>query len=241
MSQTELMIAWDAQADATTYDIEHRTGSGNWITTTATTTPAMLTGLTASTEYEIRVRAKNATEIGDWSSTITQTTLDPPPPPDPDPALAQVTGVSVTTTMSQTELMIAWDAQVDATTYDIEHRAGTNAWITTSATTTPALLTGLTASTEYEIRVRAKNTTETGEWSSTATQTTPDNPVSPPQQTLTQVTGVSATTTTEDTELSVSFTTQTTATGYDVEYRLTSSAPSGLWTCLLYTSPSPRD
>ena len=109
MSQTELMIAWDAQADATTYDIEHRTGSGNWITTTATTTPAMLTGLTASTEYEIGVRAKNATEIGDWSSTITQTTLDPPPPPDPDPALAQVTGVSVTTTMSQTELMIAWD------------------------------------------------------------------------------------------------------------------------------------
>ena len=235
---TELMVSWDTQMDATNYDIEYRTGSEAWSMTTSTTGSVTLTNLQTSATYEVRVRATTQTEMGDWSSTITQTTAGQSPPPLPDPILLQVSNVNVTTTMTNTELMVTFDTQQDATGYDIDYRTGSNSWTTITASTSPATLTRLTENTEYEIRVRATTQTQNGDWSSTITQSTPQGQVTPPPATLTQVSNVAVSTTTEETELSISFDTQTQATGYDIEYRLTSTAPSGLWT-MSATSSSP--
>ena len=240
---TELSVSFDTQVQAAGYDIEHRltssAPSGAWTATTSTTSPTTITGLTASTSYQVRVRAKTQTQMGAWSSTITQTTANAPAPPV-SPTLTQVTNVSATSTMSSTELMISWDTQDDATSYDVEYRlsstAPSGAWTMDTATTSPAVVMSLTASTSYQIRVRAKTQTQTGDWSATVTQSTADAPVSPPTTTLTQVTNVVVSQTTENTELSVAFNTQTTATSYDVEYRLSSTAPSGLWSMSTTTS-----
>ena len=237
---TELSVAFDTQTTATSYDVEYRLSStapsGLWSMSTTTSTPHTLTSLTTGSSYQVRVRATTQTETGDWSDTQTQSTPDPPAPP-PAPTLTQVTNVAVSTTSESTELSIAFDTQDDATSYDIEHRAGSGAWTMNTATTSPVLLMDLTASTAYQVRVRAKTATETGDWSATATQTTPSPP--PPTPTLTQVISVTVSATPESDELSVSFDTQNDATSYDVEYRLTSTAPSGLWSMATATS-SPK-
>ena len=201
---------------------------------TASTSPATLTGLTAETTYEVRVRAKTQTDTGDWSEVVSQTTPDREAsgPAEPE-SVTQVTNVLVTQTAGGTDLMVAWDTQTQATSYDIDYRTGSGSWTTNTATTSPAMLTGLTASTSYQVRVRARNANGAGAWSVTATQTTPDALVSPgpggQQDVLVQVSDVLVAQTTEPTELMVSWDLQADATGYDVEYRLTSTAPSGLW------------
>ena len=119
--------------------------------------------------------------MGDWSSTITQTTAGPSPPPLPDPILlASFKCFNVSTTMTNTELMVTFDTQQDATGYDIDYRTGSNSWTTITASTSPATITGLTENTTYQVRVRATTLSQNGDWSSTVTQTTPQGQVTPP-------------------------------------------------------------
>ena len=249
-ADTELSVSWDTQAQATRYIIRYRVvGAESWtrLRPNPTASPATITGLTAGTQYEIRVRGRNDLMAGPYSDTVMFTTSSPDDSglPSGQVDLTQVSNVSATATMSSAELMVSFDTQEDATGYDVEHRltssAPSGAWTTNTATTSPAVVMGLTANTQYQVRVRATTATQMGDWSDIATQTTPS--ASPPpsgpggqQDTLTQVTNVSVSQTTENTELSISFDTQNDATGYDVEYRLTSTAPSGLWTMSTTTS-----
>ena len=55
----------------TGYEVRYRTGGGNWTdwTHSGTGTSATITGLTASTTYDVQVRALNGETPSDWSST----------------------------------------------------------------------------------------------------------------------------------------------------------------------------
>ncbi len=75
ISSTSLQINWEAPANSgpaiTDYDYRYQQASGTWTevtTTTITGTTATITGLRASTSYDVEVRAKNAEGTSDWSN-----------------------------------------------------------------------------------------------------------------------------------------------------------------------------
>ena len=77
---TWLDVAWAAPADngsaITDYDLQYRVTNGNWASAdhTGTGTTTRLTGLTADTEYEVRVRATNAEGTSGWSPSASRRT-----------------------------------------------------------------------------------------------------------------------------------------------------------------------
>jgi len=77
IAETTATLSWDAVPGAT-YDLRYRqTGTTTWITTAITGVSSNLTGLTALTEYEARVRSKcSGGSNSAYSSAITFTTTD---------------------------------------------------------------------------------------------------------------------------------------------------------------------
>ncbi len=86
---TVLDVAWTAPdvgagLPITDYDVEYRKqGDENWTDRpfSSTGTHTTLTGLTPSTAYEVRVRARNADSAGDWSSPGRESTIGNNSPP----------------------------------------------------------------------------------------------------------------------------------------------------------------
>ncbi len=116
-----LDLSWAAPSDngsaVNGYDVQYRAGSsGSWTSWphAGTTRSATITGLTNNTEYEVRVRARNAVGNGPWS-TVTAT----PVPQKPDAPAAP------TLTSSGTTMTVAWTAPsangADISDYDIEY------------------------------------------------------------------------------------------------------------------------
>ena len=74
-SSTSLQVTWDAPENTgppiTDYDYRYREPSGSWTEVTNTTitgTTVTISGLTASTSYDVEVRATNAEGTSDWSN-----------------------------------------------------------------------------------------------------------------------------------------------------------------------------
>ena len=143
-----LDLSWAAPSDngsaVSGYDVQYRNASsGGWSSWShaGTTRSATITGLTNNTEYEVRVRARNAVGNGPWS-TVKAT----PIPEKPDAPAAP------TLTSSGTTMTVSWTAPsangAEISDYDIEyssdngttwtphlHRSYTST-LTTSDTTT---------------------------------------------------------------------------------------------------------
>lgn len=64
---------WDAVSGATSYQVERRTGTGTWLTSTTTGTSQVITGLTNGTAYQVRVAAINSDGMGLYSDVQTVT------------------------------------------------------------------------------------------------------------------------------------------------------------------------
>ena len=88
ISSTSLSVSWDAPTNAgppiTDYDYRYRESpgapDGTWTEVTGTTitaTSATIDKLTASTYYDVQVRATNAEGTSDWSNSGTETTNAP--------------------------------------------------------------------------------------------------------------------------------------------------------------------
>ncbi len=80
-SSSSLTVPWTAPdsrgSEITDYDVQYRSGtSGTWADAkhSGTATPMTITGLTASTSYQVQVRAGNVKGAGDWSESATATT-----------------------------------------------------------------------------------------------------------------------------------------------------------------------
>ena len=71
-----ITIAWDANADVNSWNIQYRPEGGSLSSATSNTNTYTITGLTGHTNYEIQVQANCGDgNVSDWSSTITvQTT-----------------------------------------------------------------------------------------------------------------------------------------------------------------------
>ncbi len=85
-------LSWSAVTNATAYTVERSlTGSGDWtvLTAAATSTSYTAVGLSASTLYFFRVKATNATQVGEYSaarSAMTSAVVELPPQ-DFEPAI----------------------------------------------------------------------------------------------------------------------------------------------------------
>ncbi len=138
------------------------------------------TGLTASTQYFYRVRARNATTDSAWSATANATTQATPPPP-----VAAPTGLTAAA-ISTSQINLQWANPATNETEVVVQRDTTSAFAAPVSATLPAdstsySSTGLAAGTQYFYRVRARNATTDSAWSATAnatTQTTPPPPSS---------------------------------------------------------------
>jgi endoglucanase Acf2/uncharacterized protein YjdB len=120
--------------------------------TTVTTTSATISGLTSGTSYAFKVRAKDAVpNYSGYSNTLTvSTTGDTTPPTAP----SNLTSPSKT----NNSVSLSWTGSTDnvaVTGYEVYVNTETTPRIT--VTTTTATITGLTASTTYAFKVRAKD------------------------------------------------------------------------------------
>ena len=226
--ETWLEASWTAPDDngaaITGYDVHYRETGGNWTDAnhSGTGTTKRITGLTADTVYQVRVRASNSEGAGDWSpaaSGRTDAAVEAPDAPS-----------TPTLTAGETWLDASWTAPADngaaITGYDVHYRETGGNWTDANhtGTGTTKRITGLTADTAYEVRVRASNAEGAGDWSPAASSAhgrggrrTPDAPSAP---TLT------AGTTWIEASWTAPADNGAAITGYDVHYRET----GGNWT-----------
>ena len=151
--------ASNTAAAAVSYDLEWRAGTtGDWTEIdNIISTSRVITGATSGTAHQWRVRAQNPVGVSAWSATQSVTTSTEQTP--------NVPVASAATNIEETSFTMNWAASVvdgthdAARSYEIEWRAGTTGAFTpvTGITMTNYTLTGLTAGTSYQWRVRARN------------------------------------------------------------------------------------
>jgi YD repeat-containing protein len=167
---TSATASWTAASDAVgVTGYQYRLNSGSW-QTLGNVLSVSLSGLTNATSYTVNVRGRDG--AGNWGafSSNTFVTRDTAAPSTP-------TGLAISV-VSSTQLNLSWTASTDnaaVTGYDVERCTGANcttfAQIATSTTTTYND-GGLTASTSYTYRVRARDAANNlSAFSSTATGT----------------------------------------------------------------------
>ena len=168
VTSSSASISWSAVSGATSYNVQYRiAGSGAaWSSTSSTTTGVALSGLAASTQYEVQVQAVCGTNTGSFSAstlfttTATGTTCGTP---------SGLNATSVTTSSAT----LNWAAVSGASSYNVQYRPNsTTVWTTTTSTTTSVNITGLTAATQYTYQVQAVCSGTPGAYSTTATFTT---------------------------------------------------------------------
>ncbi|MBO7494507.1 MAG: fibronectin type III domain-containing protein [Bacteroidales bacterium] len=72
-----IAIAWDANANVSSWNIRYSTVGGSWSTATSNTNSYTITGLTGLTDYEIQVQANCGNgNLSEWSGSITAQTTN---------------------------------------------------------------------------------------------------------------------------------------------------------------------
>ena len=153
-----LEVSWTAVSDAGGYKVQWKSGEENYATsrqaviTAGATTSHTITGLTAGTEHTVRVIAtKENADDAPASDEVTGTPRAVSP--------AQVTGLEVAAGTNR--LVVSWTAVAAADGYKVQWKSGEEDYATsrqaviTAGATTSHTITGLTAGTEYAVRVIA--------------------------------------------------------------------------------------
>ncbi len=168
---TSFTLNWTASTDnvsaqsALVYQVYR--GGTSLGTTAAGVTSFPVSGLTSGTTYTMTVRARDvATNFSAQSTALNVTTLDTTPPTVP--------GSLTRTARTSTSISLSWTASTDnvaVTAYELYNDATLLATITAPATGYTA--TGLTPSTAYSLKLRAKDAAgNTSAYTSVLTTTT---------------------------------------------------------------------
>ena len=142
-------ISWAAVTNATSYAVDYKlTSSATWISFAAaqTATTADLTGLTLSSSYDWRVSATCPAGSGGFVQAQFTTT-------GPCTAPATLSATPITSSSAT----INWSSVSGAVSYDVDFKlAAASTWTNavTGTTATSRSITGLTASSVYDFRVR---------------------------------------------------------------------------------------
>jgi hypothetical protein len=169
VTTSDATVSWTALGGANSYDVDYKlNSSATWINAaTATTgTSVALSGLTAGSLYDYRVRANCTGAAGAYAQAQFTTTTTA--------TCGTVTGLasSLITTSGAT---VSWTALSGANNYDVDYKLNSSAiWINaaTATTGTSVALSGLTAGSLYDYRVRANCTGATGAYAQAQFTTT---------------------------------------------------------------------
>ena len=257
---TELTASWSAPSDnggsdITGYRVQHRTAgaSPQGASASSQSSPTIsewldanqlshtLNQLTNGTEYEVKVKARNAVGESGWSPSATAT----PAKPDSAPAAPAAPKL----TPGNATLLASWSQPADGgsaiTGYKVRHRISSepgisgasassqSAWETSDmlrADQRSYMITSLDNGIKYEVQVQAANSVGDSDWSPAATATPLAVPAKPAAPTL------SADNTKIDASWSAPSNNGRPITGYKVQYRKT-GAPSWTTSSALGTSP----
>ena len=138
-------LSWTASS-GTVKNYQVSINGGAWTGSTADDTTHSFSGLSANTEYTLRVRARNGPAISPPSEVKVLTLPDDVPGEPGSPTTSDVTKSSIT---------LSWTASTGAVdSYEVSLDG--SAW-TSSDSATSHSFTGLTANTAYTLQVRAKN------------------------------------------------------------------------------------
>ena len=179
-SGSTLRARWSAAARATSYQLDYRvSGASDWISLSGAARSRTITGLTAATTYQFRVRASNATGNSAWSSIVTGTTAAAPTLEVPGPVR------NLAGTPAMASIALTWDGPSTGGAvagYDVRYDddGGSGTLIELGANARGHSITGLTAGTAYRVRVWAKNATGLSTVSTVSVTTTGTAPVAVP-------------------------------------------------------------
>ena len=169
ITNTSATVSWAAVASALSYDVDYKlTTTGTWTNaaTGTASTSVNITSLTQGTTYDWRVRATCSGGSGNYVNAQFTTTT---------PATCgTVTGLT-SSGITSSAATISWSALSGANNYDVDYKLTAAGTWTNAATATTALslnLTGLTASSSYDWRVRANCTGATGAYATASFTTT---------------------------------------------------------------------
>ncbi len=146
-------VSWTVVGGADSYDVDYKeSSSSTWINAaTATTLNSVdLSGLTSNTTYNWRVRVNCTAGTGNYVSSQF-TTLAP----------CNAPGGLSSSNITSSSAAVSWTTVSGAANYDVDYKdASSSTWINavTATTSTSGSITGLTASTLYDWRVRANCT-----------------------------------------------------------------------------------
>ena len=182
INDSEIRVNWDAPTSPGTpitfYRIRYNDGSGNTLTPQipADQTQYTLTGLDASTEYSIQVRAWNMEGRSPSWSTPSLATTDAPASTVPHTPVAPTLAAQ-----STSEIRAEWVAPNDGgetiSSYSIRWHIGTGAYTEQVGLTALAYdIVGLNEDTEYSVSVRAVNSVGSSAWSAEAMESTDAGP-----------------------------------------------------------------
>ena len=170
-----LEVSWTAVSDAGGYKVQWKSGAEDYadarqsLITSGATTSHTITGLTAGTEYTVRVIAtKEFADDGSASNELKGTPRAAAP--------GKVTGLEVTAGTNR--LVVSWTAVSGADGYKVQWKSGEEDYADarqaaiSSGGATSHTITGLTAGTVYTVRLIAtKATTDDGPASDEVTAT----------------------------------------------------------------------
>ena len=163
-TSNSVTLSWGVPAGPlpTSYVVQYRvSGTTAWSTQAASNTVCIIANLLASTAYDVTVTAANAAGQGAVSALLRATTEA-----TPIPVPGAVTGLTIGTP-SATSVPLTWTAPPGAAAQTVQYRVtGTSVWSTASSTlsagATTFAITGLTASTDYDVQVFGTNASGAG-------------------------------------------------------------------------------
>lgn len=155
ITNTGATVSWTALVGALNYDVDYKlNSSGTWINaaTASTSLSVALSGLTASSLYDWRVRANCSGATGAYASAQFTTASAP--------VCNAPTGLS-SSSITTSGATVSWTAVSGASNYDVDYKLNSSGtWINaaTATASTSVALSGLSASSLYDWRVRANCT-----------------------------------------------------------------------------------
>jgi hypothetical protein len=164
IASTSVDLNWDASACGTSVNLKYREVGSSWNpNVTGVISPYSLTGLLANTDYEWTVKCVGTSG---WQTTALFTTL-------PTPLVVHPTAL-VTSNIATTSVDLSWDASACGANVNLRYRLVGGSWNPNiNGVTSPYLLTGLLANTNYEWTVKCAGTSGWQTNESFTTVTTP--------------------------------------------------------------------
>ena len=156
-SSTSAIVSWSAISQANSYRLQYRaTGTTTWTTVNTAQTTSTISGLTASTTYQYRVRTTCSSGNSAYTAVATFTTsagntggnsCDKP-------------GFTSVEYVSANKSKVTWEQMTGSIRYQIRYRkAGTSRWKVRNVTQPSITLDNLQSGATYQYRVRTRCST----------------------------------------------------------------------------------